>query len=98
MKDVQLGIIETGYNVATCDPDNILVLVLPAIIQQNSIIVNEQMSMNRKYHNYRLQTNPRQHEEEKTYLSNAKQCGILTSVDSNEPVQPPFKLQMIFSQ
>ena len=23
----------------------------------------------------------------------SKQCGILTSVDSDEPVQPPFKLR-----
>ena len=67
MKDAQLGIIETSYNVATGDPDNIIVLVLPAIIQQNSIIVKEQISMNRKYHNYRLQTKPRQHEEEKHF-------------------------------
>ena len=65
MKDVQLEIIGTSYNVATGDPDNIIVLVLPAIIQQNSIIVKEQMSMKRKCHNHRLQTNPRQHEEEK---------------------------------
>ena len=29
-----------------------------------------------------------------------QQCGILTSVDSDEPVHPPFKLklQMVFSQ
>ena len=29
--------------------------------------------------------------------SDFQQCGILTSVDSNEPVQPPFK-QMMFSE
>ena len=26
------------------------------------------------------------------------ECGILTSVDSDEPVQSPFKLKMMFSQ
>ena len=27
-----------------------------------------------------------------------QQCGILTSVDSDKPVKPPFKLQMMFGQ
>ena len=31
------------------------------------------------------------------YLYDFQECGILTSVDSDEPVQSPFKL-MVFSQ